>query len=236
MKESAPLFALMLLIVISGCSAVTQEDLREMKSPNAIVKKEAITRIAKGRPFPLSLMDRIVSRTNTKNAAAMMLELLRGREESHDVDLALIRALGTLGRRGIQFNASPLIERIKDKDRRIRLVAIEAVGKMKVREAAPVLIELLAEGEDKYPAIWALGEINARESVPVLNKFLVSEDKYLRFNAYRALAKIGKASQEVEDKGSSTGGGLFGFGQHAFKKYQDIMIEVFYKISGRKMA
>jgi hypothetical protein len=237
MKGTPLLFALILLTGISGCSAVTQEDLCELRSPNAIVKREAIARLAKERPFPLSLMDRLASRTNSKKAAVIMAELLRGREESKDVELAIIKALGTQGRRGIQFDASPLIERIKDEDRPIRRVAVEAVGKMKLREAVPMLIELLqGQGDtDKYPTIWALGEINAPESVPVLNQFLVSKDKYLRFNAYRALAKIGKASEEVEDKESNTGG-LLGFGKRAFQKYQDMMAEVFYRISGRKKA
>jgi len=235
MKGTPLLFALILLAGISGCSAVTQEDLRALQSSNAIVKREAITRLAKERRFPLSVLDRLARKTNSKKAAVIMAALLRGREEPKTVELAMIKALGTLGSGGIQFDASPLIERIKDKDRRIRQVAIEAAGKMKLREAVPVLVEVLAGDTDKYPTIWALGEIKARESVPVLNQFLVSEDKYLRFNAYRALAKIGTASEEVEDKESNTGG-LLGFGQRAFKKYQDMMAEVFYRVSGRKKA
>ena len=86
---------------------------------------------------------------------------------------------------------SPVIEKLKEENPRVRLQAVESLGKIKNPKAAPALVQLLENETDKYPIIWALGEIRDRNAVPGLNQLLSSEDKYVRYNATKALAKIG---------------------------------------------
>jgi len=83
-----------------------------------------------------------------------------------------------------------LIERLDDENAKIRLQAVESLGKIGNKEAVPALVGLLETEPDKYPIIWALGEIGDKSAVPALNKLLTSEDKYLKYNAKKALGKI----------------------------------------------
>jgi HEAT repeat protein len=54
----------------------------------------------------------------------------------------------------------------------------------------PALVQLLEKETNKYPIIWALGEIGDKSAVPALNRLLASGDKYMRYNANKALSKI----------------------------------------------
>ncbi|MDY6839203.1 MAG: tetratricopeptide repeat protein [Thermodesulfobacteriota bacterium] len=190
MRLSSVFFALILSILVSSCTTVTEGDLADLRSPNAIVKKEAIDRISRGPGFPLSLMGPLVSRDNEKKAVTIMVALLRNGMESKEATLSLLNALAELGQR-TEVPAAALIEKLKHKDPQIRHSAVEVLGKTKSREALPALVELLEQETEKYPIIWAIGEIGDQETIPQLDHLLASEDKYLTYNAYRALAKIG---------------------------------------------
>ena len=190
MRLSSVFFALILSMLVSSCTTVTEGDLADLRSPNAIVKKEAIDRISRGPGFPLSLMGPLVSRDNEKKAVTIMVALLRNGMESKEATLSLLNALAELGQR-TEVPAAALIEKLKDKDPQIRHSAVEVLGKTKSREALPALVELLEQETEKYPVIWAIGEIGDQETIPQLDHLLASEDKYLTYNAYRALAKIG---------------------------------------------
>ncbi len=190
MRMSLVFFTLILSILVSGCTTVTEQDLADLQSPNAIVKKEAVDRISKGPGFPFNLMGPFVSKENEKKAVTIMVELLRSGKGSKDAKLSILKALGELGKR-TEVPAAPLIEKLKDKDPHVRHWATEALGKTKNKKALPALVKLLEQQTDKYPVIWALGEIGDQGAIPHLDQLLASEDKYVTYNAYRALAKIG---------------------------------------------
>jgi len=60
------------------------------------------------------------------------------------------------------------------------------------------------------------------ETIQLLNGLLESKDEYMRFNAYRALAKMGKQAQETSGntETESSLGGLLDVAQAAFQKCQ----------------
>jgi HEAT repeat protein len=238
MRVTWTLFVGILVMLVPACSSISEKDLANLQNSNAIVKNKAIDKISKGKRFPGGLMS-FLRKGEEKKAVAIMIRSLSSRTEPRDIDMNILKALGELGKR-TEVPVAPLAERLKDKDPLSRALAAEALGKMKKSEAVPLLLELLDKETNKHPLIWALGEIRAPQAVPLLNRFLVSEDKYLRFNAYRALAKIGNASQKVEDKkvedNESSTKGLSDLGKTAFRKYRDMMIVVFRKMAGLKNA
>ena len=196
MRMSLVFFALILSIFVSGCRTVTEHDLADLQSPNAIVKKEAVNRISRGRGFPFNLIGPFVSKDNEEKAVTIMVELLRSGNGSKDAKLNILKALGELGKR-TEIPADPLIEKLKDKDPDVRRWAIEALGKTKNKKALPALVKLLEQQTDKYPVIWAIGEIGDQGAIPHLGQLLASEDKYVTYNAYRALAKIGTSEKNL---------------------------------------
>jgi HEAT repeat protein len=226
------------LIVLSGCSTVAEKDLADLQSPNEVVKTQAIERVGKGLAFPLNLVEFLMSRANEEKAAGIMIALLRSGKESKVTQLSLINTLGQLGK-----EADPpvvaLIEELKDQDHDIRAKAIEALGKTKSRQASAPLVKLLDEETDKnLTIIWALGEIGDPQAIPALNPLLDSEDKYVRFNARKALAKIGTGqvedSSQTKIEGTLERKGPLEYLKMAFDKYQDAMWAIFYKIAGTK--
>jgi HEAT repeat protein len=225
-------FSMMLSICICGCAFITEQDLADLQSPNAIVKKDAIHRISAGRRSPLGLMDRLLDRGNEKRAAAIMVGLLRSGKESKDTELDILKALGQLGKI-TEVPVSALIDKLKDKDPAIRAQTSEALGKIKDTKAAAALVKLLEEEPDNYAIIWALGEIGDQGAVPALNRLLGNEDKCVTYNAHRALAKIGNPHAVEADPDNT---GLLDIASTIFKKYQDIMMVVFGKIAGLNRA
>jgi len=206
---SLVLFALTLSMWASGCTTVTEQDLADLQSSNAVVKNEAVDRISRGQGFPLKWMGPFVSSENEQKAVAIMVESLRSGRESKDGKLSILKALGKLGKR-IEVPAAPLIENLMDKAPHVRHCAIEALGKTKNKKALPALVKLLEQPTDKYPVIWALGEIGDEGAIPYLDQLLASEDKYARYHAYRALAKIGKCEANgVVRPAAAASGGVF---------------------------
>ncbi len=224
-----------LIIWVGGCSTVSEEDLAHLQSGNAMVKKEAIVRISRGPSFPLSLINGFLRKGNETKAVNMMTALLQKGNESKDVQLNILAALGELGKRR-QIPVSALIEKLKDQDPQIRTQAIEALAKTNNKAASAALLGLLDEKKDKYPIIWALGEIGDQGSIAALDRLLASEDKYVRYNARKALAKIGVDEAEIDSNrlGNSNEKGLLEIGRMAFRRYQRAMMIVFERIRGVK--
>jgi HEAT repeat protein len=227
----------MFIIWVGGCSTVTEEDLAQLQSANAMVKKEAIARISKGPSFPLSVIGGFLRKGNETQAVTIMTSLLQKGKESKDVQLNILAALGELGKRR-QIPVSALIEKLKDKDPQIRTQAIEALAKTNDKAASAALVGLLDQQTDKYPIIWALGEIGDQSSIAALDRLLASGDKYVRYNARKALAKIGGDEAEIDSKhpGKSNKKGLLEMGRMAFRRYQRAMMIVFERIRGVKKS
>lgn len=237
MPWARALFAGILTIGVWGCSTISEQDLADLRSANAMVKKQAIVRISRGPSFPLNLINGLLSKTNETKAVTMMVALLQEGNVSKDLQLNVLTALGELGTR-TQIPVSALIEKLKDQDPQIRTQAIEALAKTNNKAASAALVRLLDEKTDKYPIIWALGEIGDPDSIPVLDRLSASEDKYVRYNALKALAKIGIEQPEIDSNHSDNSDtrGLLEIGRMAFKKYQHAMMAVFQKIRGFKRA
>jgi HEAT repeat protein len=232
MKMMLLFFAGTLLTVVVGCSAVTEQDLADLQTANAVVKEEAIKRISRDRPFPVSLISAVLGNTGEKRAVAVMVALLRSGREPPDVQLTIIKALGNLSKR-MEVPAPLFIEMLKSKDPRIRAATIEALGKMRSRKALGALLHLLEEKPDEYAAIWAVGEMTSPEAIPTLNQLLASENKYSRFNAYRSLKKTGRQAEETSDETETNSGrSLLDIVGMAFKRYQGAMMAVFEKLTG----
>lgn len=184
-----PFLGVILSLLIPACSPTTEEDLTNLRSPNDAVKVEAIQKFSRREGLPLSLVGRYLNKNTEGKAVAIMVELLRGGNESEDIQLSILKAMGELGKR-TEVPVSSLIEKLRDGNPRIRLTAVESLGKIKNKTAIPALIQLLETDTDTYPIIWALGEIGDKRAVLVLNQLLASQDKYSRYNANKALKKI----------------------------------------------
>ena len=177
-------------IGLTGCSNLSEKDLSDLRSPNDMVKKHAIEKMSREKRMPVSLVNRLFfDGIMEKRAVDIMVTQLRKGKESEDIQLVILGALGSLGRR-VTVPVGVLIERLDDENAKIRLQAVESLGKIGNKEAVPALVGLLETEPDKYPIIWALGEIGDKSAVPALNKLLTSEDKYLKYNAKKALGKI----------------------------------------------
>jgi hypothetical protein len=227
-------FASVLLIVVSGCGNVTDQDLADLQSSNAVVRKDAIDRISQGRAFSFPLVSSLVDARHKEEAVRIMMELLCSGDESKDMQLNILTALGELGRE-VEAPSLPLIEKLKDKDPEIRNEVISTLAKLKARRASKALVDLLEEETEKYPIIWALGEIGGSDAVPILNRLLASDDKYLKYNAHQALAKIAKTEGE-NDPANLKAKDLPAISKMAFRKYQHAMMIVFEKMRGVKKA
>ena len=190
MKKWALISAMVFGIGLTGCSDLSEKDLSDLRSPNDMVKKHAIEKVSREKRMPVSLINRLFfDGIMEKRAVDIMVTQLRKGKESEDIQLVMLGALGSLGRR-VTVPVGVLIERLDDENAKIRLQAVESLGKIGNKEAVPALVGLLETEPDKYPIIWALGEIGDKSAVPALNKLLTSEDKYLKYNAKNALGKI----------------------------------------------
>jgi HEAT repeat protein len=189
MKMESILLAGALSILMAACSTLTEKDLTDMQSPNDAVKKEALRKFSRREPFPMNLAGRFLNQNIEKKAVTTMVALLRDGRESEDVQLSILTAIGELGKR-TEVPVSPLIDKLGNGDPRIRLQAVESLGKIKDKKAVPALIQLLETEANMYSVIWALGEIGDKSAIPSLHRLMTSEDKYIKYNANKALAKI----------------------------------------------
>jgi HEAT repeat protein len=200
------------------------------------VKQEAIKRIPKEPPFPLSLANRFFGSNETEKAVAIMVGLLREGKETKDTERLIVRSLGQLSRR-TEVSMAPLIQKLEDKDSRVRGEVVEALGRSKNKQALTALLKMLDKEPSNYPLIWTIGEIGDQRAVPYLNRLLMNENEYVRYNAHQALAKIGKNhGEEKSYRTNSDENSLFDLGRAAFKKYQDAMMTLFRNIAGVKRA
>ncbi|GAJ05579.1 unnamed protein product, partial [marine sediment metagenome] len=74
------------------------------------------------------------------------------------------------------------------------MAACDALGKIKDPKAVKPLLNILNDKNNKdiqLTAIWALGSIGDNSAIPALTKLLDDQDNYVRYNAAKALSKIG---------------------------------------------
>lgn len=232
--RTIPYVLVVAFLLASGCSRVTKTDLDALQSPNAILRKEAVVKIA-DRGLRVPLLDVVLDRDNEEKASRMIVEALRSGKESREMQLYMLAALPALD--GHAEVATPIVlSKLKSDDLEIQDGAIRALAKMKHREAAAALVSLLEKKEKQYPVIWALGEIGDPGSIEVLNRLLASDDPYVRYNAHQALAKIG-ASPKANALSSDSKKKLWlTMGKIPFQKYQTAMANLLSRIGGSKRS
>ncbi|MBW2173998.1 MAG: HEAT repeat domain-containing protein, partial [Deltaproteobacteria bacterium] len=176
MRRSLAIWVSVLVLLVSGCTSLTEEDLADLQSPNSMIKKEAINRIARGPGFPNKFMGPLLQRNNEEEAVSILIEFLDSKDELEDEQINILKALLRLCQT-TKVPSSPLIEKLDEKQPRIRRKVIEVLAKSKSREALPAMVKLLGEEKNKYVIIWALGEIGDPAAIPLLNRLLASADK-----------------------------------------------------------
>ena len=94
-----------------------------------------------------------------------------------------------------------LIQRLKQPEARVRRLAAEALGKQKVEDAIPALVELLKDGdrEVRAPAGEALERIGPK-AVPALVGALSYPEATSRLAALDALARLAPMAREAQTK------------------------------------
>lgn len=120
--------------------------------------------------------------------------------------LNIVTALGQLG--GGQAEAA-LIESLSDKDSRVVLAAIRALGRLKSKDAVPALLQLAAQGGDTAREVFeAFALIGDPREISTLEAGLQSPDKFLELAAEYALSKIGRmeSTAKLENEISSDPG------------------------------
>jgi HEAT repeat protein len=206
MRRSFAICALILFFLVSGCATVTDEDLADLQGPHAVAKREAISRISQGPRFPLNFMPLLLSRSNEEKAITIMVALLRSERETKDTKASILKALGRLGKK-TQVPASPLIEKLRDKDPSVCREAIAALAQTKSKEGLPALLEMMDDEQNKYAVIWALGEIGDPTAIPILSQLLANGDDYEKYNARKALEKMEERGEKDRRSSIAMAGG-----------------------------
>ena len=172
-----PLILLIVMVTCFGCTASQEEEyLRDLKSSNIVVKREAIYGIGK---------------LKIKEAVPELLSLLD--KDSGEATEEIIEALGRLGDSAA---VEPLITKLYSDNALVREKAIEALGKIGDKRAVPAIVSILEKMDSKgerevFIAIWALGNIGDISGEPILHSILnQSTNKYLHYNVEQALKKI----------------------------------------------
>lgn len=137
-----------------------------------------------------------------------LLDLLRRPEIPVDVRSAIV---DVLGQRQYLPAKDLFLQGLTDPDSNMRSACIRALGiDMQIREAAPILIEILLNDERehvKIDAAYGLGGLRYKDALPAL-KQVILDDQYdvtLRDAAYRAVLSIlGKEKDEFPTFGVPT--------------------------------
>jgi len=147
--------------------------MENIKSENIVVRSEAIFWLGEGE----------------KKIAVSALTVLLTDNQPKNIRLEAIDALGKIGAR---TSVDKLLALFGEEDEEILSAAVEAVGKIKDPKAVKPLMDVLYNDTVKLTAIWSLGNIGDKSAIPILTTLLNNEDRFVRFNATRALKTIGE--------------------------------------------
>jgi HEAT repeat protein len=93
---------------------------------------------------------------------------------------------------GLKEAFPALRQALRDPEENVRYAVVEALGRIEVREAIPLLLGILSDEWARYPAIEALGLLKAAEAIPFLLE-LYDRDEWVRNAVIEALGHIGDA-------------------------------------------
>lgn len=223
-----------MLLLVSSCSQLNEQDLQKLDSVNTAIKREALNKIARGEGF---LGSRLSSDDAEKKAVQIIETILSDDKASYDIDFYLLglTALEKLATR-VEVPVSIFIENLESDNRRMRRQAVQSLAKVGGEKAVTALAKMISQQADNYAAIWALGEIGGSEVVPMLNDLLSSDDAYVRYNAHKALRKVSLSNEGSKRELYAYGLHLISFGQGALNVYVQRMQGLFRKIGSLKGA
>jgi HEAT repeat protein len=124
-------------------------------------------------------------------AALPNLKMLLNSSDSR-VLLRTVYALGVIGDEASTVKLSKILNDPRQSDD-VRMLAAEALGKLKLPSAVPALIKVLSDpdGYIKWKSAWALGQIRDKTAVPALIKSFNDVDSDVRRESALALGEIG---------------------------------------------
>lgn len=175
MNKTFPLIFLISILCL-GCPDMDVEDcLRDLKSPNTVVKREAVRKIGK---------------LKIQEAGPELISLLN--DSSDEISIEVVQALGSIG---YSAAVEPIIAKLNEKNPLIREKAIETLGKIRDKRAVPALASILEQKDSRsdrelLTAIWALGNIGDKSAEQILISLIDEDTKYVRYNVERALSRI----------------------------------------------
>lgn len=193
MKAGRLLLIMAITGLLAGCGQPDQFS-AQLKSPNVMVRKQAVAAISGSlqqrlmRTGALWLNDPRPSEWAVRQIASLL------NDESEEVRLAAINALGNMG---YPQAIKPLLGLLGSQSNAVRTKTVEALGKLQAREAVPALVGCIQseqkQAEDErllLTAIWALGNIGDPAACTPLSRLLSSDDAFVRYNAAQALKKL----------------------------------------------
>jgi HEAT repeat protein len=120
------------------------------------------------------------------SVARALVERLQ--DPSAEIRQTAARALGNLH---IREASEPLAAALRDEVLTVRLEAVTSLGKVGDPRGLEPLAAVLDDPELRGAAIWALSAIGDRRAVPLLKPLAENPDDVVRFNARRALRRLG---------------------------------------------
>ena len=103
-----------------------------------------------------------------------------------------ILAANIIAAGGLKQSFPALKQALQDPEENVRYAVVEALGRIEVQEAIPLLLDILSDEWARYPAIEALGLLKAQEAIPFLLE-LYDRDEWVRNAVIEALGNIGAA-------------------------------------------
>lgn len=174
----------MLLGLFLACSPAPEDIAKAIASANPVMREDS-AKIAQGYSDPV--------------VEAALLSVL-----ADPALLVRLNAIESLAEIEATTAGPALIDRLtNDTDPRVRRAAADALGRLKVLDAVPVLIAHLAshgpDDRDQLVAVWALGSIGSEglEAGPrqatldaLVNLRTLTTDKYIRYQTTAALRTL----------------------------------------------
>lgn len=164
------LTAVAVAMLLPACNGDIETYVTDLQSPNPMVRLEAAKR---------------TKHLEDKRLAAALVPLLQddGVDIRHEAALSL-QHIGT------REQVPALIAALQDEDRGVRLAAVDALGRIRDDRAVEPLLALLATEFEPYSVVWALGNIGSADALVPLTPLLEHDDRYVRYQARRAMLKI----------------------------------------------
>ncbi len=170
MRKVIILVCCLFIIILAGCD---DDDYHLLK-----LKSTNITNCLEGIYY--------VGQEKDENALPMLHKLLES-TNNKKVRQEVIRALGKIAH---STSADPILKGMVEMDAETKILAIEAVSKVKDPKVISIIAKFLDDPKLQLTAIWAIGHIGHESGMPYLTALLNHSDKFVRYNAYQALKRI----------------------------------------------